>query len=198
MASCFVLKYHHSSFFLVAFMTLVQLRYGTIGPLCIRPRWPARQVCIDSLTLQKLLRVQVALPDRICLIVTRGYEPATAALGAARTVFRKLGVFVFSVLYCHRRKEIADIFGTNGHDIDGMHIDVSIQLEGCRIRLLPLGVFTPLWLQCRRRKKFAPILYAVQAELRREGFTLHRNRTERAQMHCDLRLPSDVASSGTR
>lgn len=34
-------------------------------------------------------------------------------------------------------------FGANGHDIDGRHIDVSVVLHGKRLRLLPLGVFTP-------------------------------------------------------
>lgn len=169
------------------FMALVELRRGMIDGIYIQPRWPARRIRIDPLALQALRRAQASLPDQVRMIVTRGYEPAGASLGTARMAFRALGVLAFSVLYPSRRHEIADIFGANGHDVDGTHVDVSIHLAGRRVRLLPLGVFTPLWLQRRRRGKFAPALRAVRAGLRRAGFTLHRNRTERAQMHCDLR-----------
>lgn len=175
-------------------MAWIELRRGVTGSLHIQPRWPARVVRIDSVALEKLQRIQARLPDAVSMIVTRGYEPAAASLGMARRVFRGLGIVAFSLLYRRRRGEIADIFGANGHDIDGTHLDVSIRWDGRRIRLLPLGVFTPPWWQRRRRRKFSPALRVVRAGLRREGFVLHRNRTERAQMHCDLRRSSSLVT----
>lgn len=171
---------------------LVTLRRGVVNNLHIRPRWPARQIDIDSLALQKLNRIQASLPEHIQIIVTRGYEPAASSLGFARTQFRKLGVLAFSTLYAHRRHEIADIFGANGHNLDGTHIDVSFALEGRRVRLLPLGLFTPLWLQRKRKSKVVSALRMVQTGLRREGFVLHRNATERLQIHCDLRADTTM------
>jgi hypothetical protein len=135
---------------------------------------------------QKLAQVQTKLPQHVQIIVTRGYEPAVAALGFARRLFRRMGIIAFSILYRHRRHEIADIFGANGHDIDGTHVDVSVLLYGRRVRLLPLGVFTPLWLQSKRKNEVITAIHEVQAALRRGGFALHRNDTERLQMHCDL------------
>jgi hypothetical protein len=167
-------------------MTMVELQRGMLDGMHIQPRWPARRIRIDALALQALRQAQAGLPDQVRMIVTRGYEPASASLGVGRTLFRALGMLAFAVLYRARRHEIADIFGANGHDIDGTHVDVSIHLAGRRVRLLPLGVFTPPWLQRRRRRQFAPAVRMVQMALRRAGFALHRNRTERAQMHCDL------------
>ncbi|MBV8656205.1 MAG: hypothetical protein JO142_00095 [Burkholderiales bacterium] len=168
-------------------MTLVTLPRGTAGNLVIRPRWPAKAVSIDPRALHRLQEVQARLAGDIQLIITRGFEPKAGRLGAARRLFRRMGVLAFMTLYPRRRSEIGPIFGSNGHDVDGTHVDISICLSGRRIRPLPLGVFTPTWLQRQRLRRVSASIAAVQAEISRAGFDLHANATERLQMHCDLR-----------
>ncbi len=78
-------------------------------------------------------------------------------------------------------------FGANGHDIDGRHIDVSVVLHGKRLRLLPLGVFTPPRWQDRRTARHAEAIACVKRSLQHCGFALHHNPTEALQIHCDYR-----------
>ena len=170
--------------------TLVTLGRGIHHGIRIRPRWPARQVHVDAVALNKLQSVQAQLPSDITLILTRGYERGASRLGFARTHFRKLGIGVFRRLYPGRQHEIADIFGSNGHDVDGTHIDVSFCLKGRRIRMLPLGVFTPSGWQHRLAQRYASPLHVVLASLRQSGFRIHRNETESLQIHCDLVAPA--------
>lgn len=165
---------------------LLSLAHDTRGDLHICPRWPARRVHVDELALRKLAAAQATLPQGITLILTRGYEPKAARIGMARRQFRAVGTRVFRMCYPARTGEIADIFGSNGHDIDGTHIDVSFRVNGHRVRMLPLGVFTPPALQKRRAKRYAAALAAVNSALLEQGFRLHRNPTERLQIHCDL------------
>ncbi|PRC92527.1 hypothetical protein S2091_2902 [Solimicrobium silvestre] len=169
-------------------MTLLSLSRGFNAGLQIRPRWPARQVQIDSQVLSKLQTIQAKLPAEIGLILTRGYERRASSLGFTRIHFRALGVRLFCLLYPGRRTEIMDIFGSNGHDIDGTHVDVSFLINGRRMRMLPLGVFTPLFWQQHRTRKCAVSLAQIQAALREEGFQIHRNATESLQIHCDYIL----------
>lgn len=170
------------------FLTLLTLPRGAQGGVLIQPRWPARQVRVDALVLAKLQTIQTRLPARVTLVLTRGFEPRESKLGLARCQFRKLGIRLFSVLYPHRANEINDIFGCNGHDVDGTHIDVSFCLDGRRVRLLPLGVFTPLGWQHRRLQRCGSAVDQIRSALINEGFQLHHNTTESLQMHCDLTL----------
>ncbi|MFZ6741845.1 hypothetical protein ACO0LC_01285 [Undibacterium sp. JH2W] len=168
-------------------MSIISLSSGVQNNLSIMPRWPATQVLIDSLAWQKLQAVQASLPGHLGLILTRAYEPRVSELGRARTAFRRAGICLFGLLYRHRKEEIQDIFGSNGHDLDGTHIDVSFSINGQRVRLLPLSVFTPMSWQARRIKKFDEELSMVLAALLAQGFQLHRNATESLQIHCDLK-----------
>ncbi|WP_322087389.1 hypothetical protein [Burkholderia sp. BCC1999] len=136
--------------------------------------------------LEKLQVIRSELPAEINLILTRGYEPRASGLGFARRGFRALGIGMFRLLYPARGDELADIFGSNGHDVDGTHIDVSFSLNGRRIRMLPLGVFTPPFWQRRRVRRCASALAQIQAALMQHGFQIHRNATESLQIHCDL------------
>ncbi len=156
-------------------------------PIQIKPRWPAQQILIDELAWQKLLAVQAGLPPHLSLILTRAYEPRASGLGRARTQFRRAGIWLFGFLYRHRKAEIPDIFGSNGHDLDGTHIDVSFCIHRQRVRLLPLSVFTPLSWQKKRMDKYREALALVQAALVSQGFCLHGNQTESLQIHCDLK-----------
>ena len=167
-------------------MSLLTLKRGAQHGLLIRPRWPARELCVDERVLTKLCAIQASLPARMTLILTRGYEARSSGLGFARKGFRALGIRVFCWLYPGRRQEIGEIFGANGHDIDGTHIDISLRVNGRRQRLLPLGVFTPPFWQRRRVRRCAPALALMRLALQGEGFRLHRNATESLQMHCDL------------
>ncbi|MGL6072180.1 hypothetical protein [Craterilacuibacter sp.] len=167
-------------------MALLTLTRGKYASLHIRPRWPARQIQVDLKALDRLQRVQTKLPQHISLILTRGYEKKASRLGLARKQFRLLGIGAFRLFYSNRRNEIAAIFGSNGHDVDGMHVDVSLLLHGHRVRLLPLGVFTPLFWQQRRVARFSLPLSQVKQALINEGFRIHSNPTESLQIHCDL------------
>lgn len=167
-------------------VNLLTLARGVQAGVQIRPRWPARHVRVDARVLDKLQAIQAELPAEISLILTRGYEPRASSLGFARRRFRALGIGLFRMLYPARHDELADIFGSNGHDVDGTHIDVSFSLNGRRVRMLPLGVFTPPCWQRRRVQRCASALAQIHSALIRQGFQLHRNATERLQIHCDL------------
>lgn len=165
---------------------MLSWKNGIHDGLEVVPRWPSKRVNIDEKAWERLQAVQLTLPASVRLIVTRGYEPSASRLGVARKLFRTIGVGVFGTLFRARRNEIADIFGANGHDEDGTHIDVSIRLRERRLRLLPLGVFTPTGLQDRLTARNAAALEQVKTALRKCGFRIHRNRTESLQIHCDL------------
>lgn len=167
-------------------LNLLTLTTGIQAGLQIRPRWPARHVYVDARVLGKLQTIQTELPEEITLILTRGYEPQASRLGFARSRFRAIGISMFRLLYPARRDELVDIFGSNGHDVDGTHVDVSFRLNGRRVRMLPLGVFTPPFWQRRRVRRYASALVEINSALIRQGFQIHHNTTEKLQIHCDL------------
>ncbi|UVA80554.1 hypothetical protein [Pandoraea commovens] len=142
---------------------------------------------MDEAVLKALQDIQTQLPEEITLILTRGYEAHASQLGFARRQFRKFGIGVFRRLYPNRQHEITDIFGSNGHDVDGTHVDVSFCVNGRRIRMLPLGVFTPSSWQQRRVRRHASSLSCILTLLKQYGFQIHRNATESLQIHCDFR-----------
>lgn len=93
---------------------------------------------------------------------------------------------LFRAVYFKRRAEIPEIFGANGHDVDGTHVDVSIRFNGRRLRFLRLGVFTPRAWQENAVRRYQPFVAIVKSTLREGGFHIHRNETESLQIHCDL------------
>jgi hypothetical protein len=150
------------------------------------PRWPSTRVFVDDGAYHAVQRAGAMLPDGVQLILTRGYEPKRSRLGRLRIMFRAGGILAFTILFPHRRNEIGPIFGANGHDIDGTHIDVSIEIDGKRLRFLPLGVFTPIRIQRILYDKHAKIVDSVRAALIASGFLIHPNPTESFQIHCDF------------
>ncbi|WP_217426959.1 hypothetical protein [Pandoraea pneumonica] len=168
-----------------AHLNLLTLFPGVEAGVEIRPRWPARYVYVDAHALSKLQAIQSEMPPEITLILTRGFEPKASSLGLARRQFRSLGIAVFRLIYPTRHDELADIFGSNGHDVDGTHVDVSFRLNGRRVRMLPLGVFTPPSWQRRRMERCAAALALVKSALVSHGFSIHHNATESLQIHCD-------------
>lgn len=167
--------------------TLITLRKGHTDGLRIAPRWPSSQIQLDASVLARLHQAQAQLPPAIRLLLTRGYEPRRSGLGGFRTLSRWLGIRLFRTCYPQRHAEVEDIFGANGHDLDGGHVDVSIVLDGRRLRFLPLGVFTSLPWQQQRIARHADCLAAVKQALHDSGFDIHRNPTESLQIHCDVR-----------
>lgn len=163
------------------------LNRGMHGDIAIMPRWPATQVKICPQAFRQLQLAQSKLPSELNLIITRAFEPPGTGLTALRSFSRWMGIQLFSSIYANRKSEVNDIFGANGHDLDGTHVDISIRLDGRRIRLLPLSVFTPDWLQNARINKYQETIEHVFRVLDQVGFDLHRNRTESLQIHCDLR-----------
>ncbi|MEN9656559.1 MAG: hypothetical protein RL571_24 [Pseudomonadota bacterium] len=120
------------------------------------------------------------------MILTRGYDKKESQLGFALNKFRALGIRAFRFCYSSRQGEIDAIFGSNGHGVDGTHIDVSFLLHVRHVRLLPLSVFTPLFWQKRRVERYALPLCQVKEAFITEGFKIHLNPTESLQIHCDL------------
>jgi hypothetical protein len=165
---------------------MISLARGSYGGIQISPRWPSSEVLVASIALEKLQLVQADLPGEISLILTRGYEPRASKLGWARKIFRIVGIVLFKFVYAHRGDEVEDIFGSNGHDVDGLHVDVSLAVYGSRVRLLPIGVFTPISWQRRRSEKYSRPIEIVKNALSHHGFNIHRNETESHQLHCDL------------
>lgn len=158
----------------------------TLSPVRMVPRWPSTCVTVDDRAYHALQCAAAMLPDGVQLILTRGYEPKRSRLGRLRILFRSGGILAFKILFPHRRNEIGPIFGANGHDIDGTHIDVSIEENGKRLRFLPLGVFTPIRVQGILYNKHAKIVDSVRAALIASGFLIHPNHTESFQIHCDF------------
>jgi hypothetical protein len=159
---------------------------GAHEGLKVCPRWPAKQVLIDETAWERLKLAQDSVPAGVRLIVTRGYEPVGVWPGFVRRRLRAVGIRLFRAVYRARRDEIGGLFGANGHDVDGTHVDVSVELNGRRLSFLPLGVFTPLYWQERRVRPHFSSVEAVKAALIESGFQIHTNKTESLQIHCDL------------
>lgn len=173
------------------------LTRGVYQGVMVQPRWPSSKILIDPVAFERLQGVQAELAGDVSLILTRAFEPRASGLGWLRNCSRQLGIALFKLLYPKRRDELADIFGSNGHDVDGTHVDVSLAVQGRRLRFLPLSVFTPIAWQQRRMQQYLPFLVAATTALQRHGFQIHRNATESLQIHCDLRrteLPETPAA----
>ncbi|MDR2327696.1 MAG: hypothetical protein LBE51_20120 [Acidovorax sp.] len=165
---------------------MIKLSPGLSQNIIIRPRWPSSAVFVDPDVFIRLQQIQAKLPAEVQLILTRGYEQPHSSLGMLRRIFRQLGIRIFTALYPARKSEVYDIFGPNGHDVDGTHIDVSMAIKGRRIRFLRLGVFTPLSWQKQAIKNNFPYMEMVKNALRAADFEIHKNETESNQIHCDL------------
>ncbi|MDH0276373.1 hypothetical protein N7349_17660, partial [Stenotrophomonas sp. GD04089] len=164
---------------------MLTLQRGNHRGLLVAPRWPSTHIQIEAEVLQRLLDAQALLPTELRLLLTRGFESRHSRLGGFRRAVRRLGIAVFRTCYPQRRDEVDAIFGANGHDIDGRHVDISMVLHGQRLRLLPLGVFTPPNWQARRVSRHAWAVAQVKHSLQHCGFQLHPNPTEALQIHCD-------------
>ncbi len=165
---------------------MITLSQGHYKSISIHPRWPARMVLVDEVALEQLVEVQSKLPDNLGLILTRAYEEGTSSLGFLRNFSRVLGISLFKSIFPNRKNEIRDIFGSNGHDVDGTHLDVSISIDGKRKRPLPFSVFTPLFIQRKTIRSYRVELDMVKQALIKNGFKIHSNETESLQIHCDL------------
>lgn len=159
---------------------------GCYGGLQVSPRWPSSRVLVAPYALERLQIVQAELPAEIRLILTRGYEARASKLGALRKLSRIAGIILFKLVYANRVDEIEDIFGSNGHDVDGTHLDVSLAVNRRRVRLLPLGVFTPVSWQKNRAENYSRHIEIVTDALVKNGFSIHKNETESHQIHCDF------------
>lgn len=144
------------------------------------------KVRVSPEALRALSSAQERLPPSVSLVVTRGLEQTSAGFRTFHRIRRAIGAFLFGLLFPGRKRELGEIFGANGHDISGDHIDVTIEVDGRAVNFLPFGVFTPLRVQRYRKHKYEAILGLVYEELERAGFLLHVNETEALQIHCDL------------
>lgn len=166
---------------------MLTLLKGDGQGLNVGPRWPSSKVLVEQKVFLKLIEVQSELPSSIRLLLVRGYENKNSYLGFFRGLSRWLGIKLFCACYPERKEEVSEIFGSNGHDVDGTHVDISIILNGRRLRFLPLGVFTSLNRQHLRSAEHLRVIEKVKAALERCGFEIHRNQTESMQIHCDYK-----------
>jgi hypothetical protein len=150
--------------------------------ILIKPALLYSHVAISDNAWLRLKQAQSQLPIEIQLILYRGYQPYSTL----RTISRRVGSALFKLIYPVRRGETRQIFSANGHESDGDHIDIGISVHGEEISLLPLSVFTPLFLQQRRRVTHRDIVDSVQREMCQAGFLPHKNSTEALVMHFDL------------
>lgn len=147
----------------------------------------SKTVKVSPNALLALISVQAKLPCHITLVVTRGLEETSPCFRTLHKTRRWFGALLFRRLYPSRRGEVPQIFGSNGHDVSGDHIDIDVLVGGKRITLLPFGVFTPLTLLKRRHARYQKELATVYSELQGAGFKIHSNETEAAQIHCDFK-----------
>lgn len=166
---------------------MLTLPKGESQGLKVKPRWPSSEVLIENNVFLKLIEAQSKLPTSVQLLLVRGYENKNSQLGLFRRLSRWLGIKLFCTCYPSRKGEVKDIFGSNGHDVDGSHVDVSIILNGKRLRFLPLGVFTSLTFQHSRAAEHLTIIKKVKGALEQCGFEIHHNQTESMQIHCDFK-----------
>lgn len=166
---------------------MMVLAKGDKRGLKINPRWPSSKVLIEEKVFFQLAEIQSKLPQSIQLMVTRGYENNSSKLGYFRWMSRWLGMRLFCFSNPARKEEVDEIFCSNGHDVDGCHIDVSIVFNGKRLRLLPFGVFTSLSQQYLLTAKNYNVIYMVKLALSEHGFKIHSNQTESMQIHCDYK-----------
>lgn len=166
---------------------MFELLKGESQGIRVGPRWPSSKVLIEQNTFIKMNEAQSMLPPSIRLIIVRGYESKSSNLGFFRILSRWLGIRVFCTLYPERKSEVSDIFGSNGHDVDGTHVDVSIALNEKRLRFLPFGVFTSLTRQKTVAAEHLVVINMVKDALRQCGFEIHKNQTESMQIHCDYK-----------
>lgn len=166
---------------------MLELVKGESQGIRIGPRWPSSKVLIEQNTFNKMVETQSMLPPSVRLLIVRGYESKSSNLGVFRLLSRWFGVRLFCTLYPKRKNEVTDIFGSNGHDVDGTHVDVSVVLNGKRLRFLPFGVFTSLTRQEAVAAQHLVVINKVKDALRQCGFEIHQNQTESMQIHCDYK-----------
>ncbi len=134
-----------------------------------------------------LIDAQSALSDRgLTLILTRGYESRGTFIRVMHQLARIIGSTLFCLVYPHRAREAHSIFSPNGHDQSGDCVDVGVLYNDDVLRLLPLGVFTPLWLIKSIARTHQRELSMVADALQKAGFTIHGNATEALQIHCEM------------
>ena len=123
----------------------------------------------------------------LALVLTRGFESRGRLIRVGHYLARTIGMVLFGLVYPHRLREIRAIFSPNGHDRAGDCIDVGLVDRGHMLNLLPLGVFTPLWLIRKNKRAYQRELQQTWSALEAAGFVIHANATEAMQIHCELR-----------
>lgn len=161
-------------------------RSSTSTAFLIRPRWPYDKVLISSKALHGLVAAQDMLSaHNLTLVLTRGYESRGKIIRIAHRLARIIGTALFCLAYPHRFRESSSIFSPNGHDRSGDCIDVGIVHNGDALKLLPFGVFTPLWLIRKTKRTYHRELTLAWSALEKAAFTIHGNATEAMQIHCE-------------
>lgn len=170
----------------------VSIPKGRFRSVLIRPKRMRKQVLVSQRAFDQLCVAQALLPPEVQLILTRGYEKETVVL----RLLRNLGSHLFQSMYPSRKDETNFIFQHNGHAVNGDHIDVSVMIRDTSLNLLPFGVFTPIFLIEKIELNNKAILAQVRSALQTSGFSVHGNRVETLQIHCDL-LNGGGAGSGS-
>jgi hypothetical protein len=160
---------------------MIKLKKGNYSNIGVNPRWPQKFVLIHPDALSAVEKAQSTLPSSISLVITRAFQPQ----GVLLRIMRLIGALVFMVIYSHRKNEVKEIFGHNGHATNGKHIDIGIIYKGQELKMLPQSVFSSLKTISEINTTYGDILAIVQQALKTSGFEIHRNQTEALQIHCD-------------
>jgi hypothetical protein len=161
---------------------MIELHKGMNSGILIKPRWFAKSVFIDGKAFEAVQKAQSILPSDIRLVITRAYQPEDLSM----RFLRLIGAMVFKFIYPMRAAEIPEIFGHNGHALDGRHVDIGIEYKNKILKLLPFSVFTSLDVVINRSERYTQIIVEVQNALQECGFTIHSNKIEALQIHCDF------------
>ena len=161
---------------------MLKLKKGSISNIEIAPLGFSSCVLIDITAFKAVKKAQSLLKPEIKLVITRAYQPESLFIKWARY----FGARLFSLIYPARENEAEEIFGHNGHAIDGRHVDISIKYKGNLLILLPNSVFTNLQKIEKIKQKNSQVIADVRAALQNTGFSIHHNITESLQIHCDL------------
>jgi hypothetical protein len=160
------------------------------GSIIIKPRWPYRYVYISNNTYEKLMAAQEQLQKyNVQIVLTRGFENEGSLKKSLHTLGRRTGAVIFTFIFPQRQNEIKDIFSANGHDVDGDSIDVGIIADGKPLNLLPYGVLTTTTQITNIRNAHRQILDTVWDALQACGFSIHPNKIEALQIHCENGVP---------
>ncbi len=179
---------------------MVTLLPSADASIRVVPRWPFTNVTISLGTLQRLeLCNDVLRRDGIEIVLTRCCEDSRCfSRYFLRRMLRAVGKTIFLLFYYQQRASMRFLFGENGHTQADAALDVALIVRGETIKLLPLGVFTPLRVIRRRVALHHYALFKAYTVFKEHGFVIHSDEREAAQIHLFTSESARLSVEGVR